>query len=130
MRTRHLVAIAAILLVVLSATIPMSTPASRLDAEVDDDVDPTAEGDLAGRVAALETAVAALQTSVASLQPTDTAPTPVSLVALSCGRPFASWGTATTDGVRVQVLQVESGAEVDFAVEGATVYAVKLTMDN
>jgi hypothetical protein len=101
----------------------------------DDDREPYLEE----RVAALETQVAELQTAVAELQADDdegladeAEPTPTIAVppAAACGRPFANWGTATSDNVSVHLIQVVDGAEADFAVEGAQVYAVELELLN
>lgn len=93
------------------------------------------------RVAALETQVAELQTAVAELQEDDgddsgqadvveLEPAVALPPAVACGRPFASWGTATSDNVSVHLLQVVDGAEVEVAVNGAQVYAVELELLN
>ena len=148
MRTWHLASTAATLLVfAIWSTLWSPTRATLVDADLrhqvvaeDDEADLE---DLSTRVAALETAVASLQGTVADLQAvdgdsatTDAAPTPtpmptlVSPTTLTCGQPFASWGAATSDNVRVQLLQIEAGADADLAIEGADVYVVEVSIDN
>jgi len=98
------------------------------------------------RVAELETQVAELQTAVAELQEEDgdeTAdqgsladiiePTPTEAAAVTvaaCGRPFFSWGTATSDEVSVHLIQVIDGADEEFTIEGAQVYLMEVGLLN
>jgi hypothetical protein len=92
------------------------------------------------RVAELETQVAELQTAVAELQEGDDGgqadvvePTPTEIAAVTvaaCGRPFASWGTATSDNVSVHLIQVIDGDAAEFEVEGAQVYAMEVGLLN
>jgi hypothetical protein len=144
MRTWHLATTAATLLTLaIWSTLWSPTRTALVDADLrhqvvaeDDEADLE---DLSTRVAALETAVAALQTTVADFQagvgesatteatPT---PTPAAPTTLTCGQPFASWGAATSDNVRVQLLQIEPGADADVAIEGADVYVVEVSIDN
>ncbi len=102
--------------------------------------DETEEPYLEERVAALETQVAELQTAVAELQEGEDGgqadveePTPTEIAAVTvsaCGRPFASWGTATSDNVSVSLIQVMDGADVEFTVEGAQVYVMEVGLLN
>lgn len=92
------------------------------------------------RVAELETQVAELQTAVAELQEGDdggqadvveSTPTEIAAVtAAACGRPFFSWGTATSDNVSVHLIQVMDGADAEFEVDGAQVYVMEVGLLN
>jgi hypothetical protein len=143
MRTWHLAATTAMLLALaIWPTLWSPSGTSLVDADLRHQVvseDDAADLDeLATRVAALETAVAALQTSVADGQAVVASPsveveptsTPISLVTLACGRPFASWGAATSDGIGVQLLQIKPSSEVDVVIEGSDVFVVDLAIDN
>ena len=92
------------------------------------------------RVAELEAQVAELQTAVAELQEDEdegqadvVEPEPTEIAAVTvaaCGRPFFSWGTATSDNVSVHLIQVMDGADADFLVEGAQVYVMEVELLN
>lgn len=146
-RTWRVAAVVAVLFAFVSAPI-LWTTAGASDADRNfarQAADGTDEADLDERVAELETQVAALRTAVSELQgdgasemtegadgtePTPT-PTPLAVSAVSaCGRPFASWGAATSDGVNVQLLQVMDGASAGHAVEGADVYVLEVALEN
>jgi hypothetical protein len=83
------------------------------------------------QVSDLRTQVAALQTRVAEIQPTVSTPTPTaSETVAGCGRPYATWGAATADGIRVHLLQVRLAADEATPAAGRQSIAIELVIEN